>query len=104
MNDKPVNHEAAVAAYTVSMDKVLEGKLDLTRREDYRWGFYEGWLANPREFTLAQMLEAIKYGFEYHRDSMNDGQDVPEGNKLQWLLSKFVSVEDHAKWIEAHKG
>lgn len=37
-------------------------------------------------YTLNDMLEAIKYGFEYHRDSMNDEIDVPLGNKLQWMI------------------
>jgi len=36
-------------------------------------------------YTEQDMLNAIKHGFEYHRDSQNDGIDVPKGNKLQWL-------------------
>ncbi len=33
-----------------------------------------------------EILQAITYGFEYHRDSMNNDIDVPLGNKLQWLM------------------
>lgn len=36
-------------------------------------------------FSLEDILLAITYGFEYHRDSQNDNIDVPKGNKLQWL-------------------
>lgn len=47
-------------------------------------------------WKLDDILNAIKYGFEYHRDSMNDEIDVPLGNKLQWLeyykMSKFTSI------------
>lgn len=43
-----------------------------------------------KQFTLEQMREAIKYGFTYHRDSMNDDIDVPDGNKLQWIIGKYI--------------
>lgn len=31
------------------------------------------------------MMKSITYGFKYHINSMNDGIDVPNGNKLQWI-------------------
>lgn len=31
------------------------------------------------------MMKAVTYGFRYHINSMNDGIDVPDGNKLQWI-------------------
>ncbi len=94
---------AAKAAFVASLDRILEGKLTIKRRDDYRWGFYDGWKANPNKWTTEQVLQAIKYGFEYHRDSMNDNVDVPEGNKLQWLLGTFISPEEHGEWLEEYK-
>ena len=37
-------------------------------------------------FSKEDILNAITYGFTYHRYSMNDNKDVPMGNKLQWLM------------------
>ncbi len=42
-------------------------------------------------FNIKDILEAIKHGFEYHRDSQNDGIDVPKGNKLQWLQHYIIT-------------
>lgn len=53
-------------------------------------------------WTTEQMLQAIKYGFEYHRDSMNDGVDVPEGNKLQWLIGSYISVDKHKEFLDKY--
>jgi len=52
-------------------------------------------------FTLEQMMEAIKYGFEYHRDSMNDNIDVPDGNKVQWVLGKYIPPEKWKEFIDS---
>jgi len=52
-----------------------------------------------QSFTLEQMIEAITYGFEYHRDSMHNNQDVPNGNKLQWILGKYMPPEKHEDFI-----
>ncbi len=53
-------------------------------------------------FTLEDISNAITYGFTYHRDSMNDGMDVPMGNKLQWLehYSK-MGDEEKKKYIKS---
>lgn len=61
--------------------------------------------AEPEQakFTVQQMLEAIRYGFEYSRDSQHDGVDVPEGNKLQWILGKYVDPLHHEKFINEFK-
>lgn len=57
------------------------------------------------EFTLDDVLDAIKYGFEYHRDAQNNGIDVPLGNKLQWLMGRkelvFVPNEFKEKQDES---
>lgn len=53
-----------------------------------------------KQFTLEQMLEAIQYGFTYHRDSMNDDKEVPDGNKVQWIIGKYVPVEEQHNWLE----
>ncbi len=50
-----------------------------------------------------KLLQAITYGFKYHRDSMNDNIDVPDGNKLQWILGTFIPPDQHAKWIEDYE-
>jgi len=56
----------------------------------------------PNYWTTGQMLEAIAYGFKYHRDSMHNDIDVPEGNKLQWLLG-FIDPLKHKEAIESWK-
>ena len=47
-------------------------------------------------FNKEDILNAITYGFTYHRDSMNDNKDVPLGNKLQWLVY-YVTLTDEGK-------
>jgi len=42
--------------------------------------------SKDKRYTIKDALEFMKYGFEYHRDSMNDNIDVPNGNKLQHLV------------------
>ena len=42
-------------------------------------------VGSGQQYTQEDMLAAIAYGFTYYRDSQNDGVDVPQGNKLQWL-------------------
>jgi len=49
------------------------------------------------------ILDAITYGFSYHRDSMNDNIDVPEGNKLQWLQYWLqASEEEKENYRKSH--
>jgi hypothetical protein len=71
------------------------------RKEGFKAGFKAGteW-HKEQSFTLEQMFEAITYGFEYHRDSMHNEQDVPEGNKLQWILGKFRHPLTHPSIID----
>lgn len=38
-------------------------------------------------FTLNDILNAAQYGFGYAIDSQHNGEFVPKGNILQWLLS-----------------
>jgi hypothetical protein len=55
-------------------------------------------------WKLDDIINAVKYGFEYHRDSMNDGENVPLGNTLQWLEHykmlklKSIIVEEEADY------
>jgi hypothetical protein len=44
-------------------------------------------------YTLEDLLEAAQYGFRYHRDSQNDGQEVPLDNLLQWLMNRKGLLE-----------
>ena len=46
------------------------------------------------------MLEAIDQGFEYHRDSMHDNEAVPLGNKLQWIIGKYLDPLEHESFIK----
>lgn len=70
-------------------------------RQAYQQGrIDERKIKNEPTFTLKQMLEAITYGFEYHRDSMNDNVDVPNGNKLQWIVGKYVPPIQQKEFIE----
>lgn len=50
-------------------------------------------------WTTEQILNAIKYGFEYFRDSTHDDTDVPKGNKLQYLL-QFIDPLKHKETID----
>lgn len=45
------------------------------------------------EFSLQDMMDAVQYGFKYHRDSQNDNVEVPTGNILQWLMYKKDLLE-----------
>lgn len=74
-----------------------------THHQNYEYMFEQGvnW-QKERSFTLEQMLEAITYGFQYHRDSMHDNQDVPNGNKLQWILGKYIDPLKHKEYIDQH--
>ena len=57
---------------------------------------------SPKEvtFTIEQMLEAISYGFSYHRDSQNDNIDVPVGNKIQWMLGTYITPGNWGQFID----
>jgi len=39
-------------------------------------------------YTLQNIIDAVKYGFDYRDISQNNGKNVPNGNVLQWLMSK----------------
>lgn len=41
----------------------------------------------PSTFSLDDVYDAVKYGFDYSVNSQNDGS-VPKGNILQWLAHK----------------
>jgi hypothetical protein len=70
-----MSEEAAVQAYKVSMDKVIDGKLTLTRREDYRWGFYDGWKANPGiDTTQVTRVEVIAHNGGRDYVNMDTGE------------------------------
>ena len=51
--------DAAVAAYHVSMDYLIEGKLTVARSEDYRWGFYEGTQWQKNRPVAGNQREAV---------------------------------------------
>lgn len=40
------------------------------------------------EYTLDDIIKAVQYGFDYHKNSQNDNISVPIGNTLQWLMSQ----------------
>lgn len=72
--------------------------------------FVAGRKSNPKKFDEKDMMAAIKYGFECHRDIQHNNIDVPKGNKLQWiqyyqsLTPTIVSVEVEAEEKCQHKG
>lgn len=39
-------------------------------------------------FTLEEVLEYIQYGFDYCKNTQNDGLGVPIGNSLQQVMFK----------------
>lgn len=45
------------------------------------------------EYTLQDIIDAVQYGFDYRAKSQNDGERVPLGNTLQWLMSKKNLME-----------
>lgn len=53
-------------------------------------------------YSKDDMVNAITYGFTYYRDSMNDGKDVPLGNKLQWLIY-YSNLSEKEKAADAKK-
>ena len=53
------DEDAAVAAYHVSMNYLIEGKLTVARREDYRWGFYEGTQWQKNRPVAGNQREAV---------------------------------------------
>lgn len=79
----------------------------------YEWDPHDNWWMDWRmdepekklDYSLDDILDAIKYGFEYHRDAQNNGIDVPLGNKLQWLMGRkelvFVPNEFKKKQDES---
>jgi len=40
------------------------------------------------EYTLQDIIDAVQYGFDCRDISQNNGKNVPNGNVLQWLMSK----------------
>lgn len=50
-------------------------------------------------YTLEDIIDAVQYGFEYREESQNDGDKVPTGNILQWLMGKknLTRVPDEFK-------
>lgn len=52
-----------------------------------------------RKYNEDNILDAITYGFWYRNASMNDGIDVPKGNKLQWLYWYTTAADEiKEKW------
>lgn len=45
-------------------------------------------LKKGNKYSLEEIIDAVQYGFNYMKDSQNDGISVPVGNTLQWLMSK----------------
>ena len=54
------------------------------------------------EYTLEDIIDAVQYGFDYKTESQNNGQNVPIGNTLQWLMSKknLIKVPQEFKDIK----
>lgn len=44
-------------------------------------------------FSLEDVVDAVQYGFEYSLNSQHDGNGVPIGNTLQWLMAKKDLLE-----------
>ncbi len=44
-------------------------------------------------YTLGDVVDAVQYGFDYRVKAQNDGIKVPNGNTLQWLMSKKGLLE-----------
>lgn len=51
------------------------------------------------KFTLQDILDAVKYGFDYRDISQHQGF-VPRGNILQWLMRKKNLVDVPKNWVE----
>lgn len=83
---------------TLTIIKIEPGNFISVRNEDGLAILKQ--VADDREWTTTQLLEAIDYGFNYHRDSMNDDVAVPVGNKLQWLIGKFIKPEKQKEWLD----
>lgn len=106
--EKPSSEHYAMEATVKKLanEKALPGNKEWLRHKDTAeksWKAAMSFIKAQNSFTVEQMLEAISYGFTYHRDSMSDDNDVPQGNKLQWLLSKYVPIEKHSEWLVAYK-
>lgn len=54
------------------------------------------------QYTLQDIIDAVQYGFEYRAESQNNGENVPLGNILQWLMAKkdLVDVPEEFKEIK----
>lgn len=85
LQDKVDNRDdqAAVAAYLISMDKVIESKLTLTQREDYRWGFYDG--------TQWQKQQTANDAIEFAR--WLSKECTVSTNGIQWWYTKSSSYK-----------
>lgn len=55
---------------------------------------------------LDEIVSAVQYGFDYMKDSQNDGISVPAGNILQWLMAKdgLLHVpEEYKEYLKLNK-
>lgn len=97
MNDKVIPQDILDDA-----DNHAENQLD---QEQVYKSYIQGRLEERANgnCSIEQLLEAITYGFTYHRDSQNDNIDVPEGNKLQWFIGKFIEPMHQKEWLDNYK-
>lgn len=51
-------------------------------------------------YDINDVLDAVQYGFKYAIESQNDGESVPIGNILQWLMYKKNLTTVPESWKE----
>jgi hypothetical protein len=56
-------------------------------------------LMSPEEtYTLEDLLEAAKYGYEYRENTAHPDEPLPTGNVLQWLMARKQMTNIPLTW------
>jgi hypothetical protein len=61
--------------------------------------YYAKLASSEEKYTLEDVLEAAKYGYEY-RDNSQHTRQIPVGNVLQWLMSRKKMTSFPLNWLK----
>jgi len=62
--------------------------------------YYAKLVWTEEKYSLEDVLEAAKYGYEYHEKTAHPEEPIPNGNILQWLMARKKMTQLPNSWLK----
>jgi hypothetical protein len=62
--------------------------------------YYARLIWPEEKYTLEDVLDAAKYGYEYREKTAHPHEPLPAGNVLQWLMSRKKMTSFPLNWLK----